>query len=265
MKITSALIEFAIAIGVKEKYAIGLIDQLHEVEKDGLDLVGMDVRLLSRLIDEPEAFIIKAELVDRYMTYKATARRQMNRQYCRQYRDRKNDSETTVERQYDDSKTTEKNLSERERETGPLDGPSSPTPLSPPLSPSERKREVPPTTLRVVPPEGGQTTTKRRVQRFVKPTLDELKAYAAEIGYANFDASYFVDYYDQIGWTIGRDKPMKDWKATIRNWKRRDDERRGVDSNAEHRRDTEEDPLAGFSPEDIEEIRRIANDGKHWG
>ena len=33
------------------------------------------------------------------------------------------------------------------------------------------------------------------------------------------DASYFYDYYESNGWCVGK-KPMKDWKAAVRNWMR---------------------------------------------
>ena len=37
------------------------------------------------------------------------------------------------------------------------------------------------------------------------------------------DAQHFVDYYESNGWIVGKTK-MKDWKATARNWARRDKE-----------------------------------------
>lgn len=58
------------------------------------------------------------------------------------------------------------------------------------------------------------TTTKR----FKKPTLDELQEYISEKGY-KVDAEKFLDYYESNGWKVGKN-PMKDWKATVRNWNR---------------------------------------------
>jgi hypothetical protein len=55
--------------------------------------------------------------------------------------------------------------------------------------------------------------------RFTKPTREQLQAYAAEIGFAGFDADLFLDHYDTVGWVVGRIRaPMKDWKAAVRLW-----------------------------------------------
>lgn len=54
--------------------------------------------------------------------------------------------------------------------------------------------------------------------RFVPPTVEEVKAYASEHGY-KIDAERFVDFYASKGWMVGKTK-MKDWKAAVRNWAR---------------------------------------------
>lgn len=53
-------------------------------------------------------------------------------------------------------------------------------------------------------------------KRFVKPTVQDIKAYCIERG-NNIDAEAFYDYYESVGWKVGK-KPMKDWKATVRYW-----------------------------------------------
>lgn len=53
---------------------------------------------------------------------------------------------------------------------------------------------------------------------FVKPTVDEVKAYCLERN-NNIDAQYFCDYYESKGWMIGKNK-MKDWKCSVRTWER---------------------------------------------
>ena len=50
---------------------------------------------------------------------------------------------------------------------------------------------------------------------FIKPTIEEIKS-----EFPNIDAEYFFDYYESNGWMAGKNK-MKDWKATARNWLRR--------------------------------------------
>ncbi len=61
--------------------------------------------------------------------------------------------------------------------------------------------------------------TKRK--RFAPPTIDEVRAYADEKGYAGFSAERFCDYYESKGWLVGK-SPMKDWKAALRGWAARD-------------------------------------------
>ena len=53
---------------------------------------------------------------------------------------------------------------------------------------------------------------------FVKPTLEEIRAYCQERK-NNVDPQRFLDYYESNGWKVGRN-PMKDWKATVRTWER---------------------------------------------
>ena len=55
-------------------------------------------------------------------------------------------------------------------------------------------------------------------KRFIKPTLEEVKAYCQERG-NNVEAEHFIDHYESNGWKVGKN-PMKDWKATVRNWER---------------------------------------------
>ena len=56
--------------------------------------------------------------------------------------------------------------------------------------------------------------------RFIKPTPEEIYEYANSIGFY-LDGGKFFDYYQGNGWKINKN-PMKDWKATVRNWKRND-------------------------------------------
>lgn len=57
-------------------------------------------------------------------------------------------------------------------------------------------------------------------RRFTPPSLDEVREYVAEKQY-QVDAEAFVDFYQSKGWKVGN-QSMKDWKAAVRNWQRRD-------------------------------------------
>ena len=60
----------------------------------------------------------------------------------------------------------------------------------------------------------------KREKRFAPPTVEEVRAYCTENGYA-VNPARFVDYYTSKGWTVGR-SPMKDWRAAVRQWAARD-------------------------------------------
>lgn len=68
---------------------------------------------------------------------------------------------------------------------------------------------------------------KRKV--FKKPTLEELKEYCINAS-LNVDYQYFYDYYESNGWRVGKNT-MKDWKATLRNWNRRNNQNKKETSN----------------------------------
>lgn len=59
----------------------------------------------------------------------------------------------------------------------------------------------------------------RRKPSFEKPTVSEIVAYVIEIN-ATVDGKQFWDYYESNGWRVGRN-PMKDWRATVRQWNSR--------------------------------------------
>lgn len=65
-----------------------------------------------------------------------------------------------------------------------------------------------------------------KAKRFTPPTITEVSDYCRENNY-NIDAQRFVDFYESKGWMVGKNK-MKDWKAAVRNWVRRQDESKVV-------------------------------------
>ena len=56
------------------------------------------------------------------------------------------------------------------------------------------------------------------VRRFVKPTVEEVAGYFRELN-RPVEAQEFCDFYESKGWKVGN-SPMKDWKASVRNWTR---------------------------------------------
>ena len=61
---------------------------------------------------------------------------------------------------------------------------------------------------------------KNNNKRFVPPSLEEVKAYCQERK-NGIDAQSFIDFYESKGWMVGKNH-MKDWKASVRTWERRD-------------------------------------------
>ncbi len=61
-------------------------------------------------------------------------------------------------------------------------------------------------------------------KRPTRPTVEDVVTFCNEKG-ITIDAQAFVDYYEANGWRVGKN-PMKDWRAAVRNWARRDAERK---------------------------------------
>lgn len=74
---------------------------------------------------------------------------------------------------------------------------------------------------RIEPPTG-----ERSAKRFTPPTKEQIFDFCLD-NEINLDVDRFYDYYASKGWKVGS-SPMKDWKAAVRNWVRRDKERPAV-------------------------------------
>lgn len=66
-------------------------------------------------------------------------------------------------------------------------------------------------------PKNSRTHMKR-------PSIEEVQEYITMNNYA-VNAEGFIDYYESNGWKVGRN-PMKDWKACVRTWHKKEEERR---------------------------------------
>jgi len=55
-------------------------------------------------------------------------------------------------------------------------------------------------------------------KRFIKPTLEEVLCYCKE-RQNTIDPQRFIDYYESIGWMVGKHS-MKDWKAAVHTWEK---------------------------------------------
>lgn len=59
---------------------------------------------------------------------------------------------------------------------------------------------------------------------FHKPTLDEVREYCHSRK-NNVDPEQFLNFYESKGWVVGK-SPMKDWRAAVRTWEKRETPRR---------------------------------------
>lgn len=58
---------------------------------------------------------------------------------------------------------------------------------------------------------------------FERPTVEEIEAYCREKGYTHVDAEYFWNYYENVGWKVGKSR-MKSWRLAVSNWEKRQKE-----------------------------------------
>ena len=88
---------------------------------------------------------------------------------------------------------------------------------------------------------------KKTVKRFQRPTLGEVAEYVKESSY-HVDPQQFVDYYEANGWKVGRNA-MKDWRAAVRQWERRNGEFGGNTRGSPPKRETDGEALESLFAE----------------
>lgn len=62
----------------------------------------------------------------------------------------------------------------------------------------------------------------RGSSHFQKPSMEDIRAYCISRA-NNVDPEQFFNFYESKGWTIGK-SPMKDWRAAVRTWEKREKE-----------------------------------------
>ena len=64
--------------------------------------------------------------------------------------------------------------------------------------------------------------SNRGSSRFQKPSLEDVRAYCISRS-NNVDPEQFFNFYESKGWVVGK-SPMKDWRAAVRTWEKREKE-----------------------------------------
>ena len=83
-----------------------------------------------------------------------------------------------------------------------------------------------------------RSVQSKKSERFVKPTIDEIKAHILEKGYT-FDAEAFYAFYESNGWKVGKN-PMKNWKMACTTWAKN---RKNNNNNVNYGRETITDKI----------------------
>ena len=100
--------------------------------------------------------------------------------------------------------------------------------------------------------QGEYSSPQRTEKPFVRPTVEEVRQYAAEHGY-NVNAECFVSYYDSVGWLVGG-VPMCDWRAAVRAWDARERRR---SSECSGRKDIPPGASCTLGDAEMEAIRQV--------
>ena len=114
-----------------------------------------------------------------------------------------------------------------------------------PSTPTSTTTATSTTTLDCIGAANRPTTTR---QRFQPPSVDDVKLYADEKGFT-INPEAFVDYYTANGWKVGKN-PMKDWRAAVRTWVRKEKEN-GRTSNSNRDNYIPENPPIKLNPKYI--------------
>ena len=91
-------------------------------------------------------------------------------------------------------------------------------------------------------------------KKFIKPTIEEVKAYCKERN-NGVDYERFIDFYESKGWKVGNN-PMKDWKACVRTWEKRNQKQEQLPKWFDTYNNNEEEELTDEERRFIEAVER---------
>ena len=109
--------------------------------------------------------------------------------------------------------------------------------------------------------ENKETTQQERVsaKRFTPPTKEQIFDFCLD-NEINLDVDRFYDYYASKGWKVGS-SPMKDWKAAVRNWVRRDKEKPAASGYGQKKVIAQQYEQRDYGDEDREAMERMLRMG----
>ncbi len=72
--------------------------------------------------------------------------------------------------------------------------------------------------------KGEENNKSEKPKRFIPPTLSEVQDYISSNSYS-VNPEAFINHYTSNGWMVGKNK-MKDWKAAVRTWHQKNDQKK---------------------------------------
>lgn len=79
--------------------------------------------------------------------------------------------------------------------------------------------EMPHNNTEIINTYNNSLSNNKRSSKFQKPSVEEVREYC-QSRRNGIDAETFINFYESKGWVVGK-SPMKDWKAAIRTWEKR--------------------------------------------
>ena len=96
-----------------------------------------------------------------------------------------------------------------------------------------------------------QVVDKDNNKRFKKPLIEEINNYCRERN-NRVDPERFFDFYESKGWKVGN-QPMKDWKAAVRTWEKKEDKPQEVVYNMKNEEREKDYDIAEITKKKLEQ------------
>ncbi len=91
--------------------------------------------------------------------------------------------------------------------------------LGPSINSINKKKQLNITNIDEVDSKIDQPTkSEKKRSVFIKPEIDEVKAFFQEKNKSDLDAEKFFNHFESNGWLVGGKSKMKNWQAAARNW-----------------------------------------------
>lgn len=91
--------------------------------------------------------------------------------------------------------------------------------LGPSINSINKKKQLNITNIDEVDSKIDQPTkTEKKRSVFIKPEINEVKAFFQEKNKTDLDAEKFFNHFESNGWLVGGKSKMKNWQAAARNW-----------------------------------------------